>query len=86
MPDKPTDGGSFDASRYKNPETALGGADAVPKTTYVTGSGAEPETRKPVGEGVSAKVAAGGGQSATWAIVIFLLVAAALVYLLGFGR
>jgi len=86
MPDKPTDGGSFDASRYKNPETALGGADAVAKTTYVTGSGTEPEAHKPVGVGVSAKVGAGGGQSATWAIVVFLIVAAALVYLLGYGR
>ncbi len=86
MPDKPTDGGSFDASRYENPETALGGADAVEKTTYVTGSGTEPETRKPVGEGVSAKVEAGGGQNATWAIIVFLLIAAVLVYLLGFGQ
>ena len=84
MLDKPTDGGSFDASRYKNPEAALGGADAVEKTTYVTGSGGEPETVK--GVGVGAKVPAGGGQSATWVIIGLLLVAAVLVYVLGFGR
>ena len=31
MADNPRDGGTFDADRYKNPETALGGADAVEK-------------------------------------------------------
>jgi hypothetical protein len=31
-------------------------------------------------------VTPGGGQGATWAILIFLVVAAVLVYLLGFGR
>jgi hypothetical protein len=84
MPEKPTDGGSFDADRYKNPETALGGADAVEKTSYVTGSGTEPETIKPAG--VSATVPAGGGKNATWIIIGMLLLAAVLVYLLGFGR
>ena len=86
MPDNPTNGGNVDPSRYRNPETALGGADAVEKTTYVTGSGTEPEARKPVGEGVSAGVSSGGGQSATWVIIGMLVVAAMLVYLLGFGR
>ena len=84
MPDRPTDGGSFDASRYTNAEAALGGADAVEKTTYVTGSGTEPETVK--APGVGAVVQAGGGQSATWVIIGLLLVAAVLVYVLGFGR
>jgi hypothetical protein len=85
MAEKPTDGGMFDPDRYENPEAALGGADAVEKTTYVTGSGTEPEAQKP--EGVpAARVPAGGGQSATWVIIGMLLVAAVLVYLLGFGR
>ena len=37
MPDHPADGGSFPENRYANPEAALGGADAVSKTTYVAG-------------------------------------------------
>ena len=85
MPDQPTDGGSFPQDRYRNPETALGGADAVEKTTYVTGRGTEPSGSQPPGS-PSARVGAGGGQTATWAIIGFLVVAAVLVYLLGFGR
>ena len=49
MPDNPTGGGSFPEDRYRNPETALGGADAVEKTTYVTGQGTEPEARHQAG-------------------------------------
>lgn len=84
MPERPTDGGSFPEDRYANPEAALGGADAVEKTSYVTGSGTEPETIKPAG--AAASVPAGGGQSATWIIIGILLVAAVLVYLLGAFR
>ena len=84
MPERPTDGGSFDPDRYKDPEAALGGADAVEKTSYVTGSGTDPEAIKPAG--VAATVPAGGGQSATWIIIALLFVAAVLVYVLGFGR
>jgi hypothetical protein len=85
MADRPTDGGSFPEDRYKNPETALGGADAVEKTTYVTGRGTEPEGRTTDGA-PTAQVRAGAGQSTTWIIIASLLVAAVLVYLLGFGR
>ena len=79
MPDRP----DKPADDYRSSEP-LGGADAVEKTTYVTGSGTEPETIKPAG--AAAKVPAGGGQSATWVIIGLLFVAAVLVYLLGFGR
>lgn len=85
MADRPTDGGSFPEDRYKNPETALGGADAVEKTTDVTGRGTEPEARAPK-DGPTARVASGAGMSTAWIIIIALLVAAVLVYLLGFGR
>ena len=85
MADKPTDGGSFPEDRYKNPEAALGGADAVEKTTYVTGKGTDPSAQKPPGE-PTARVKSGSGQGATWAILAFLAIAAVLVYLLGFGR
>ena len=67
------------------PDAALGGADAVEKTTYVTGSGTEPERRGP-GTEPARKGNAGTGPSATWAIIVFLAVGAVLVYLLGFGK
>ena len=85
MVDKPTEGKSFPKDRYADPETALGGADAVEKTTYVTGSGTDPQARKGT-DGPVAQVPAGGGQGATWAILAFLIIAAVLVYLLGFGQ
>ena len=66
-------------------DAALGGADAVEKTTYVTGSGTDPERTR--GETAPAVKGSGGtGPSATWAIIVFLAVAAVLVYLLGFGK
>jgi hypothetical protein len=85
MADQPTDGGSVPQDRYKNPEAALGGADAVEKTTYVTGKGTDPSAQQPAGA-PSARVKAGTGQGTTWAIIAFLAIAAVLVYLLGFGR
>ncbi|HEY2065688.1 MAG TPA: hypothetical protein VGG84_06985 [Gemmatimonadaceae bacterium] len=69
--------------RYDLPEKALGGADAVPDTNYVPT--AEPE--HPKGEGpVKARVPAGSGQGATWAIIAFLVIGAVLVFLLGLGQ
>ncbi len=85
MADQPTDGGSFPQDRYKNPEAALGGADAVEKTTYVTGKGTDPSAQKPPGV-PAARVKSGSGQGAIWAILAFLAIAAVLVYLLGYGR
>jgi len=85
MSERPTDGGSFPEDRYRNPETALGGADAVEKTTYVTGKGTEPEARHQEGT-ASARVPSGSGHGATWVIIAFLAIAAVLVYVLGIGR
>jgi hypothetical protein len=65
------------------PDAALGGADAVEKTTYVTGSGTDPERVRP--EPKPPVKGSGTGPSATWAIIVFLVVGAVLVYLLGFG-
>ena len=85
MPERPTDGGTFPEDRYEQPEAALGGADAVEKTTYVTGKGTEPETRK-IDDGPAARVPAGSGQGAVWAVLAFFAIGAVLVYLLGYGR
>ncbi len=67
------------------PPDALGGADAVEKTTYVARSGTEPERTRSEVPTVN-KGSAGTGPNATWAIIVFLAVGAVLVYLLGFGR
>jgi hypothetical protein len=85
MTERPTDGNSFPEDRYRDPETALGGADAVEKTTYVTGKGTDPEAQHKAGT-AAARVPSGSGHGATWAIIAFLAIAAVLVYLLGFGR
>jgi hypothetical protein len=84
MVDKPTDEGSFPRDRYADSETALGGADAVEKTTYVTGKGAEPDAQR--AEPPAARVSSGARIGTTWIIVAFFVIAAILVYLLGFGR
>ena len=71
--------------KYRQPpDAALGGADAVEKTTYVTGSGTEPERSRH--EGVPVPKGAGKTPNATSAILIFLAVGAVLVYLFGWGR
>ena len=82
----PTPGGVPDDEYRQPPDVALGGADAVDKTTYVTGSGTDPEGRRDDPAPPPAKGAGGAGPSATWAIIVFLAVAAVLVYLLGLGR
>jgi hypothetical protein len=86
MPDRPTDAGSVPDDRYENAEAALGGADAVPKTTYVTGLGTEPEARPASGEKPFGHSPAAAGPNTAWIVIAFLVVAAVLVYLLGYGR
>jgi hypothetical protein len=71
------------ADRYANPEAALGGADAVEKTTYVVGEGTEPGAR-PRGEYV-ARGAADRPSVAVW-IVGGIAVLIALVYVIGIFR
>lgn len=61
-----------------NAEVALGGADAVPTTSYVTGEGTEPERRKTARE-PAARVSAGGMGIAGW-IAIAVVVAIALFF------
>jgi hypothetical protein len=85
MPERSPDDPIIPEDKLDLPEKAYGGADAVQKTTYVKGSGTDPEAVAPPGVPV-ARVPPGGGQGATWAIIIFLAVGAALVYLSGFGR
>jgi hypothetical protein len=71
------------ADRYAHPEAQLGGADAVEKTTYVVGEGAEPDTRTR-GDYI-ARGAAGGTNLAVW-IIGGLAALIALVYAIGIFR
>jgi hypothetical protein len=64
------------------PAAALGGADAVPDTSYVAG----PEPERPKGDGHTRGSKAPAGPNATLVIIVFLAVGAVLVYLLGWGR
>jgi hypothetical protein len=71
--------------RYRQPDP-LGGADAVEKTTYVTGSGTDPERRGSEGDKPVRKGEASSGLNTTWVILALLFVGAVLVYVLGWGR
>ena len=80
-----------DLDRYAMSETAMGGADAVQKTSYGVGHGTEPDGREeyaPVGrlkgEGpVVGETGSGGGTSVvTWVVCA---VAGLVALLYGFG-
>jgi len=75
---------NLDASRYEYAETALGGADSVQKTSYVTGEGTEPEGAPRAN--VVARTSSGGGINvAAWVIgAVAALIAA--IYMLGIFR
>lgn len=66
---------------YDDAETALGGADSVQKTSYVTGEGAEPAGAPRAG--VVARTSTGGGINVGAWVVGLIALAIALVY--GFG-
>jgi hypothetical protein len=77
--------GNTPNDRNRDPsEPALGGADAVEKTSYVVGAGTEPERMR--AESPGARKGRGASVSTSWAVVIFLAVGAVLVYVLGWGR
>ena len=67
----------------RSPEVALGGADAVEKTTYVVGEGRDPEARH-TGPYV-ARDAAGAASAGVW-IVGAIAALIALVYVIGILR
>jgi hypothetical protein len=85
MPGPADKGGSFPADRYRNPETALGGADAVPKTTYVTGEGTEPEGQKPA-ERRKGEQTGAGGRGILWTVIGIVAVLVVLTYFFGISR
>jgi hypothetical protein len=85
MPQPTGDGGSFPQDRFRNPETAMGGADSVQKTTYVTGEGTEPAGRHPE-DRRKGRDARTGSRGVIWAVLGLLFLAGAGVYLAGLAR
>jgi len=79
------EGGQNPQDRYRDTEAALGGADAVEKTTYVEGRGTRPEARTPPGTPTATVPASSGRNVLFWIVllVIVLLVAGYLGGLLG---
>ena len=75
---------SADPARFEDAETALGGADSVQKTSYVTGEGAEPEGAPRAG--VIARTTTGGGVNVGAWVVGAIAAIIALVYALGVFR
>ena len=73
-----------DARKYQMSEAALGGADAVEKTSYVTGSGTSPEARHVPGTPAASEVRGGGGLGTVWIALGVLVVLAILAFALGF--
>jgi len=69
--------------KLRDPEAQLGGADAVPKTTYVVGEGTEPERRK--GDLPAARVSSGGLPRALIGIIVILVLLGTLAYFVGLG-
>jgi len=71
----------FPPGRYEHSEAALGGADAVEKTSYVVGRGAEPERRDPANV---KPLSPGGLGPMSWVLLILIL--AFLAYMVGIFR
>ncbi len=69
--------------RYRHPEAQLGGADAVEKTTYVTGRGTDPQAQRPAGV-PSAQTPSGGGLNPALWVVLVLALLVIVAYAAGF--
>ncbi|MEO6865638.1 MAG: hypothetical protein ABI229_09300 [Gemmatimonadaceae bacterium] len=57
--------------KFVDPETALGGADAVEKTTYVVGNGTDPNALSPIGR--PAEVGKRRMSPITWGVIGLVL-------------
>lgn len=68
---------------FADPETALGGADAVEKTSYVVGKGTDPNALSPTDHPPA--VGSTGRSPLLWIVIIIAVVIGA-VYFLGIGQ
>ena len=71
-----------DADGYWPPDVDLGGADTVQQTTYVRGSGTEPDRSS---SGPIATMSSDAGPSTLIAVLAAVAIVAAIVYLVGLG-
>lgn len=78
--DQPDSTNDHPEPKFVDAETALGGADAVEKTTYVVGHGTSPEALSRKGE--SSDVPRSGMNPLAW-IAIGIAVLVAIVYIIG---
>lgn len=72
-------GGQVPENRYRDAEAQLGGADAVEKTSYVTGRGTTPEAMPARGAPI-ARIPSQGSRVAVW-IVLIVVAMLAVAYL-----
>ena len=71
-----------DADGYWQPDVDLGGADTVQKTTYVRGSGTEPDRSS---KGPIATMSSDAGPATLIAVLAAVAILAVIVYLIGLG-
>ena len=68
-------GGQVPERRSGDAEANLGGADAVEKTTYVSGKGTSPEGRRPPGT-VAPQISVRGNSPIIWVLLVFIILIA----------
>lgn len=68
-------GGQVPERRRTDAEADFGGADAVEKTSYVTGKGTRPEARRTPGM-PSPQVSARGKSPIVWVLLVFIILIA----------
>jgi hypothetical protein len=78
----PTPSDAPGAGFPKDPQRqeSVGGADAVPKTSYVVGQGTEPETQRTPDRAAPAEPGSGGGR--IMLAILMLVIVGGLVYAL----
>jgi hypothetical protein len=81
MPQRSDAPGSSFPEDPQSQESTVGGADAVQKTSYATGRGAEPEGQRRPGDAPAA-AAVGFGAARGSLIVVALVVLGGLIYLI----
>jgi len=79
-------GGQIPQHQYADAEAQLGGADAVEKTTYVTGEGTNPQARHVPGAPAGRTAAEQRGRNPAFWIVAVVVVLLIILYAAGLFR
>jgi hypothetical protein len=78
-------GGQIPQHQYRDAEAELGGADAVEKTTYVTGQGTNPQAQHTPGTPAGRMPAQRGRNPLFW-VVLVVVVLLIVAYAVGLFR